>query len=185
MFGELRSKDISYLASKEKLLSFGNSHFLSSQERKGRMARIHARRRGKAGSKKPLATTPPGWISYKSDEIKALVLKLAKQGLSTSEIGLTLRDSYGVPDVRMSVKQKISQILKENKLYPSIPEDIQNLIKQATRVKKHLDINRKDNVSKRGLNLINSKIRRLVKYYQRKLGKEWKYDSEKIKLKVS
>jgi small subunit ribosomal protein S15 len=145
------------------------------------MARIHARRRGRAGSKKPLATTPPSWINYKPEEIKTLVLKLAKQGLSTSQIGLTLRDSYGIPDVKMSTKKAISQILKENKLYPEIPEDIQNLIKQATKVKKHLETNKKDNFSRRGLDLINSKIRRLVSYYNKK-GRKFKYDAKEIKL---
>lgn len=146
------------------------------------MARIHARRRGKAGSKKPLATTSPGWVSYKPEEIKALVLKLAKQGFSSSKIGLILRDSYGIPDVKMNTKQKITKILKENKVYPSIPEDIQNLIKQATKVKKHLENNKKDEVSKRGLTLINSKIQRLVKYYNKR-GMKFIYDAKEIKLK--
>jgi len=141
------------------------------------MARMHARKRGKSGSKKPLATTPPSWVNYKSEEVEKLVEKLAKQGLSASKIGLVLRDSYGIPDVEKITKKKITKILKEKGLAPKIPEDLQNLIARAMQVKKHLEVHRKDKVSKRGLQLIESKIRRLEKYYKRtkKLPLDWKY----------
>ena len=75
------------------------------------MARIHARRRGKAGSVKPLLAPTPSWVSYNGSEVEALVVKLSKQGLSTSKIGLVLRDSYGVPDVEKITKKKITKIL--------------------------------------------------------------------------
>ena len=138
---------------------------------------MHARRKGKSGSKKPLATTPPSWVSYKPKEVEMLVVKLAKQGLTTSQIGLVLRDSYGIPDVEKITKKKITKILKEKGLAPEIPEDLQNLIKRAAVVKKHLESHRKDKVSKRGLQLIESKIRRLEKYYKRtkKLPADWTY----------
>ena len=147
---------------------------------------MHARKRGKSGSKKPLSTTPPRWMKLKKDEIEAIIIKLAKKGYQTSQIGLILRDSYGVPDVKIITKKSISQILKEKNLYPEVPEDIQNLIKRAVAVKKHLSKNKKDMVSKRGLQLIESKIRRLEKYYKRKgmLPENWKYDPEKARLLV-
>jgi len=144
------------------------------------MARIHARRRGKAGSKKPLSEPTPKWVQYKSDEVESLVLKLAKQGMSTSMIGLTLRDSYGVPDVEKITKKKIGKILEEKGIAPQIPEDINNLIKKAIQLKKHLIIHKKDMHSKRGLQLITSKLNRLVKYYKSagKLPEEWKLNLE-------
>ncbi len=150
------------------------------------IARMHARKKGKSGSKKPLATTPPSWINYKPEEIKTLVVKLAKQELSTSEIGLTLRDVYGIPDVRMSTKQKITQILKEKNLSSKLPEDLQNLIRKVVKLQKHLTINKKDKFSKRGLQLTEAKIRRLIKYYKRnaKLPKDWKYDPARAELLV-
>lgn len=144
------------------------------------MARIHARRRGKAGSKKPLSEPTPKWVQYKSDEVESLVLKLAKQGMSTSQIGLTLRDSYGVPDVEKITKKKIGKILEEKGAAPQIPEDINNLIKKAIQLKKHLIIHKKDMHSKRGLQLITSKINRLMKYYKStgKLPEDWKLNLE-------
>lgn len=144
------------------------------------MARMHSRKRGKHGSKKPLATTPPSWVGYKAKEVEMLVQKLAKQGLPTSKIGLVLRDSYGIPDVEKITKKKITRLLKEKGLAPEVPEDIQNLIKRAVKIKKHLESHRKDKVSKRGLQLTESKIRRLIKYYKRtgELPAEWKYELE-------
>lgn len=148
------------------------------------MSRIHSGRKGKSGSKKPLATTPPGWLSYKPEEVKELVLKLAKQGHQTSKIGLVLRDQYGIPDVHMITKEKITQILEGSKLKPAMPEDIQNLIKKAIGVKKHLERHKKDEGSIRGLHLIESKIKRLEKYYKRsgRLPEKWSYEPEKAKL---
>ena len=46
--------------------------------------------------------------------------------------------------------------------------------------------NKKDSTSKRGLELIESRIRRLGKYYirKKKMPEEWKYNPEKAKLLV-
>ena len=144
------------------------------------MARMHARRRGKSGSKKPLSEPTPKWVLYKADEVESLVVKLAKQGTSSSMIGLILRDSYGVPDVEKITNKKICKIIEEKKLTPPLPEDINNLIKKAIQLKKHLIIHKKDMHSKRGLQLTTSKINRLMKYYKRtgKLPQEWKLSLE-------
>jgi small subunit ribosomal protein S15 len=150
------------------------------------MSRMHTHHKGKSGSKKPISKTSPTWLKLKKDEVKALILKLAKKGHQSSQIGLILRDSYGVPDVKVITGKTISQILKENNLTTEVPEDIQNLIKRAVQVRKHLGSNKKDMMSKRGLQLIESKIRRLEKYYKRteKLPKNWKYNPEKARLLV-
>ena len=49
-----------------------------------------------------------------------------------------------------------------------------------------MEKNKKDYVAKRGLQLTESKIKRLTKYYKRvgKLPENWKYDREKVKLLV-
>jgi len=50
-------------------------------------------------------------------------------------------------------------------------------LKRAIQTKKHLEKNKKDIHSKRGLQLIEAKIRRLAKYYKREgvLPKKWSY----------
>ena len=116
-------------------------------------------------------------MQYKKEEIEALVVKLAKQGYNSAQIGAILRDSYGVPEVKKTTNKKITEILAENKLLAETPEDIQALLKRAIQTKKHLEKNKKDIHSKRGLQLIEAKIRRLAKYYKREgvLPKKWSY----------
>ncbi len=141
------------------------------------MSRMHSSSKGKSRSKKPLATKPVSWMSYKAEEIKAIITKLAKQGLQSSQIGLQLRDQYGIPNIKIAAKKGVTEILRDEKLAPEIPEDLSNLIGRAKQTAKHLEANKKDMSSKRGLQLIESKIRRLAKYYKSKgqLPAKWAY----------
>jgi len=150
------------------------------------LARLHARRRGKAGSKRPSRKTPPKWVRYKKNEIEKLVLKFAKEGNSSSMIGLILRDQFGVPSVEKITGKTISEIMKENNSCPKLPEDLFNLLNQAVNLRNHLEKHKKDYTSKRGLELLESKIRRLGKYYVKKkiLPEDWRYSPEKAKLLV-
>jgi small subunit ribosomal protein S15 len=148
------------------------------------MARMYSRKRGKSGSKKPAQRITP-WIKYKPKEIEDIVVKLAKAGNQSSQIGLILRDDYGVPSVRVS-KMRISALMQKHSLYPDIPEDMLNLIKRAVVLQTHLSKNRKDYTSKRGLELTESKIRRLAKYYKGKgkLPETWKWNISQAKLMI-
>lgn len=148
------------------------------------MARMYARKRGKARSKKPLVHAQ--WVEYKKEEVERLVVKLAKDGIQPSEIGKILRDQYGIPSIKHVTGKTISIILSENNLTPNIPPDLLNLLKQAVKLREHMEKNKKDFTSKHGLELLESKIRRLVKYYVRneKLPADWYYDPERAKLIV-
>ncbi|MFH1642240.1 MAG: 30S ribosomal protein S15 [Nanoarchaeota archaeon] len=148
------------------------------------MARMHSRRKGKSGSTKPVKKTVPVWSRFKPKEIELLIVKLAKEEKTPSQIGIALRDSYGIPDVRLVLKKRITDILKEKKLLTEIPEDLMALIKKVVELRKHLEGNHKDETAQRGLILTESKIKRLVKYYKRtgKLASEWKFDREKAAL---
>lgn len=148
------------------------------------MARMYARKKGKSGSKRPLAKA--SWVEYKGEEVERLVVKLAKEGLSTASIGKTLKDQYGIPSVKVATGKHILTILNENNLAPKIPEDLMNLLKQSVKLREHMEKNKKDSTSKHGLELLESKIRRLVKYYIKikKLPADWRYDPERAKLIV-
>ena len=54
------------------------------------MARMHSRKKGQSGSKKPLKKEKPTWIRYKPAEIELLIVKLAKEGKTSSEIGIKI-----------------------------------------------------------------------------------------------
>lgn len=94
-----------------------------------------------------------------------------------SQIGVYLRDSQGVTQVRAVTGNKILRILKANGLAPELPEDLYMLIKKAVAVRKHLDGNRKDKDAKFRLILIESRIHRLARYYKttRQVPANWKY----------
>lgn len=149
------------------------------------MSRMYSRAKGKSGSKKPSAKMQ-SWVRVKPKEVEMLIAKLAKEGKTTSQIGIYLRDVYGVPDVKLITSKKITQILNEKKLSPKIPEDLYALIKRSIAIRKHLEENKKDQPAKRGLTLTESKILKLVKYYHKNgtLPKDWRYDPKNIKILV-
>ena len=150
------------------------------------MARMYSRKRGKSGSTKPSKKIVPTWIRYKPNEVEHLVIKLAKEGQSTSLIGLHLRDTYGIPDVKTITKKSISDILEEKKISPKIPEDMMALIKRSVQIRKHLEENHLDQSAKRGLQITESKIGKLAKYYKKnnRIPQDWKYDPNKVSLLV-
>ncbi|MGQ9542878.1 MAG: 30S ribosomal protein S15 [Candidatus Bathyarchaeia archaeon] len=141
------------------------------------MARLFTSKRGKSGSTRPISKKSPSWCKYLPEEVEALVVKLAKQGNTPSMIGNILRDRYGIPLVKPLTGKSISEILRESKLSPSIPEDLQVLLGKAESLAKHLQKNRQDHVNKHSLTLIESKIHRLVNYYKARgvLPQDWKY----------
>jgi len=150
------------------------------------MARMHARRRGSSGSKKPLTKEKPAWVTLDPKEVEELVVKLGNEGKTMAMVGLVLRDQYAIPSVKIMTGKTISQIFKERKLSTRLPEDLQNLMKRAVSLNEHVKKNPKDRHNKRGLNNIESKIRRLVKYYARmgSIPEGWKYSLDTAKLEI-
>lgn len=145
------------------------------------MARRYSRKKGKAGSNKPAKPATPSWVIYKDKEVELLITKLAKEGKTSSQIGIVLRDTYGIPDSKLITKRSITKILGEKKLLSEIPEDLLSLIRRSIELNKHIEANKKDETAKRGIILAESQIRRLIKYYKKsgKLLSEWKYDPKR------
>ncbi len=151
------------------------------------MARMHSRKKGKSGSTRPARLEKPVWVELSPEEVKNEVVKLARKGLSKSLIGTIMRDSRGVPLVKVVAGKKISQILNENDIKAPLPEELTNLVKRALNIRKHLEENHKDLEAKKGLNRTESKIYRLIKYYKKKkvLASDFKYDPESIRTLVA
>ncbi len=151
------------------------------------MGRMHSNTSGKAGSTKPANKNKASWITHTPKVVEQLILKLSKSEKNTSEIGIILRDTYGIPNVKSVTGKKITQILKDNKMAPELPENLRALILRHIKLIKHMESNNHDMTAKRGAELTESKIHRLVKYYRRtgKLPADWKYDKSKAKLLVA
>lgn len=144
------------------------------------MARMHSRTRGKAGSTRPYLTEAPDWVPMESEEVEELIVKLSRQGQSQAQIGVILRDQYGIPSIKLVTGKKLRTILEENEVASQYPEDMISLIRRAMQLRNHLSENRKDLSAKAGLQRIESKIRRLAKYYQQTgvLPPKWRYNPE-------
>lgn len=142
------------------------------------------RRKGSSHPTRPVSKRPPVWCKYKPEEVEALVVKLAKEGHASSKIGTILRDQHGIPLTKPITGKTITKILKDAGLAPSLPEDLETLLKKAARLHVHLEKNKKDSRNKTALQIIEAKIHKLSKYYKREgvLPPDWKYKAKAASL---
>ncbi|KAI7106680.1 40S ribosomal protein, partial [Hortaea werneckii] len=117
------------------------------------MGRLHSKGKGISDSAIPYSRTPPAWLKTTPDQVVDQICKLARKGATPSQIGVVLRDSHGVAQVKIVTGNKILRILKGNGM--------------AVAVRKHLERNRKDKDSKFRMILIESRIHRLSRYYKK------------------
>jgi small subunit ribosomal protein S15 len=142
------------------------------------------KKKGRSHQTRPVTKRSPDWCRYTAEEVEALVIRLAKDGNPPSKIGIILRDQHGIPLTKPITGKSVSQILKERELAPSLPEDLENLMRKATRLHVHLDKNKTDLGNKRALQIIEAKIYKLSRYYKRKgvLPPDWKYEAKAASL---
>ena len=143
------------------------------------MGRLHTHNHGKSHSIRPIELKKPSWITQTTEEIEQLIIKYAKEGMTSSQIGIKLRDQHAIPLVKPILNKTISDVLKENDLVPEIPEDLNNIVLRAVNLQKHLKENKSDNRNVRSLELIEAKVHRLSTHYKKKgiVPKKWKYKS--------
>lgn len=134
--------------------------------------------KGKSHETRPVSKRAPSWCKYQSEEVEALIVKLAKEGNSASRIGTILRDQYSVPLSKPITGKRILKIMKENKLAPAFPEDLASLLKKAESLGLHLEKNRTDLYNRRALQLIEAKIHKLSRFYKKEgiVSASWKYE---------
>ncbi|MFT4326633.1 MAG: 30S ribosomal protein S15 [Candidatus Woesearchaeota archaeon] len=128
------------------------------------MARMHSGAKGKSGSKVPAEKST--FAKMEKKELEMLITKLAKEGKTSAEIGLILRDVYGVPSVKDILGVKVYSFMKEKGHVKKMPEDLRALMIRSFDLRKHVESNNQDKVAKRGIKLTDSKINRLVKFYK-------------------
>jgi small subunit ribosomal protein S15 len=141
------------------------------------MARMHAHTRGKSHSIRPISKSIPTWITQSHADLSSLILQLAKEGLTPSEIGIRLRDEYAIPLIKPIMGKTITQVLSENAVINEMPEDLDQLVNKALGLQKHLRAHNTDHRNIRSLELIESKIHRLSRYYKSKgkIPQGWRY----------
>jgi small subunit ribosomal protein S15 len=143
------------------------------------MGRLHTHNHGKSHSIRPIDPKKPDWVKQTNEEIEGLIMKYAKEGMTTSQIGIKLRDQHAIPLVKPIINKGIKEVLIENKLNPEIPEDLNNIVLKAVNLQKHLKENRSDNRNTRALELVEAKVHRLSTHYKKtgEIDQKWKYKS--------
>ncbi len=144
------------------------------------MSRMHSKGRGSSGSDKPVNKKNPRWVEYDEEEVKDLVVKLRRNGDDPSQIGMKLRDQYGIPSVKQVTDMKVTEILEDEGLELEVPEDLKNLLEKAESIQDHVEENPKDEDAQRNLELTEAKIRRIADYHREEgnIPEDWKYERD-------
>ncbi len=90
----------------------------------------------------------PNWLKVKPADMEKIIIDLAKQGKSSAEIGMILRDQHGIPKSKLLGK-KISNIIKEANLKLNGEKELIEIKIKA--LNSHLDKNKHDKKAKRSL----------------------------------
>ena len=105
----------------------------------------------------------PTWLKYTDEEVKAIILKLSNQGLTSEKIGLTLRDQYGIPDVKL-FNFKIKDVLGEKFQEPTTL----NLDSKLQKIINHYKKNKQDKNAERALIITKAKLKKRTDYQNKK-----------------
>lgn len=103
----------------------------------------------------------PLWLKYSESEVKSFIIKLADKGITAEKIGLMLRDSYGIPRVRL-YKLKIKEVLKEK----FQDQTIINLEKKVEKIGNHAIRHKQDKKAARSLMISKTKLKKIRDYHE-------------------
>jgi len=105
----------------------------------------------------------PVWLKYTQKEVEAIILKLVDKGMTAEKIGLTLRDQYGIPNVKI-YGIKIKQVLKDKFQEPTNLNLKAKLEKVINHYKKH----KQDKRAERSLIITKAKLKKREDYAKKK-----------------
>ena len=74
------------------------------------MGRMHSNGKGISASAIPYSRAAPAWLKTTPDQVEEQICKLAKKGATPSQIGVILRDSHGVAQVKIVTGENKSMI---------------------------------------------------------------------------
>jgi small subunit ribosomal protein S15 len=141
---------------------------------------MHKEAHGSSGSSKPIEKENPGWVEFEEDEIIEIIFELREEGLDPAQIGLRLRDEYGVPSVKQATGKKLTEVLEEEDAAPETPEDLKNLVEKAESIQSHVDENPTDEQAKRQLGLAKAKVRKVADFHRENgnIPSDWEYEAD-------
>ena len=105
----------------------------------------------------------PTWLKYSKLEVEAIILKLAGKGLTAEKIGLTLRDQYGIPNVKL-YDLKIKEVLGDKFAEPTTI----HLENKLQKIINHFKKNKQDKKTGRALMITKAKLKKRTDYHNSK-----------------
>lgn len=106
-------------------------------------------------------TEKPVWLKYTEEEVKGIIIKLGNKGMTAEKIGLTLRDQYGIPRVKL-YGFKIKEVLKEKDKYED--PNVHNLKKSLDKIINHYKKNKGDKKAERSLIITRAQLKKREEY---------------------
>ncbi|GMP52564.1 hypothetical protein CsSME_00018325 [Camellia sinensis var. sinensis] len=82
------------------------------------MGRMHSRGKGISASALPYKRTPPSWLKISSQDVEDNICKFAKKGMTPSQIGVILRDSQGIAQVKSVTGSKFFCVFSRPMVWP-------------------------------------------------------------------
>ena len=73
------------------------------------MGRLHSNGKGISASAIPYSRTSPAWLKTTPDAVVDQICKLAKKGATPSQIGVVLRDSHGIAQVKIVTGMNVQE----------------------------------------------------------------------------
>jgi small subunit ribosomal protein S15 len=108
----------------------------------------------------------PTWLKMKEEELKKVIAELAEKH-SPAQIGIILRDQYGVPTTKVYGKS-LSAYLKE--IGKTEDYELKNIEKKVEKLKEHLKKNPTDKKAKHKSQKAQSRLILRKNYSKRKYG---------------
>ncbi len=106
-----------------------------------------------------MAESKASWVTAKPEDVKAKIIELAKQGMTSEKIGLVLRDQHGIPRAKL-LGIRIKQVLQEANLWQD-GEHVA-LKKKVEILSKHVAKNKHDYKGERSLVRNTVRVKRLA-----------------------
>lgn len=110
----------------------------------------------------------PLWLKMSEEDLKKVIVELADK-YQPAQIGIILRDQYGVPSTKVYGK-KLNAYLKE--LGIEVNPDLTNAEKNVDKMKEHFKTNITDKRAKHKLQRAQSRLNIIRRYFAKKNSKK-------------
>ena len=118
------------------------------------------------------------------EQINDIIKELWNKGYTTSQIGRELKEKYNIKVKEILNKKLAKYAIKDLNLKQEMPEELLYLFKKVNKMLKHLELHKKDVVTKKKLEELENRIKSLIKYYKKnkKLQQTFEYSRDIAKM---